>query len=250
MIDSHAHLDFPEFDEDRAEVLCRALNSGVNQFIVPGVSVATWPRARALAQAYDCVSVSYGLHPYFIAQSEDFTEDVLLQWASSFECIAVGECGIDATQPNLPKQMEIFEQHISVANKTQKPLIVHHRKSHHHIMSCFKRVKPEFGGTIHAFSGSLQDAEKYINLGFKLGCGGTISYDRANKTRKVFEQIDLKHIVLETDAPDMPLHGYQGQRNDPSRIANIAAILAELRQLDVEEVVKVTAQNTRDVFAI
>ena len=117
-------------------------------------------------------------------------------------------------------------------------------------MSCFKRVKPEFGGTIHAFSGSLQDAEKYINLGFKLGCGGTISYDRANKTRKVFEQIDLKHIVLETDAPDMPLHGYQGQRNEPSRIANIAAILAELRQLDVEEVAKVTAQNTRDVFAI
>lgn len=250
MIDSHVHLDFPQFEADISSVFARARNAGVSQFVVPGVSSETWPRLKRFAELHPNVYVAFGLHPYFLNADSVFPYSELKRALSYEKAVAIGECGIDASRPNLQLQIDIFEQHIELANELKKPLIVHHRKSHHHIFACFKRTRPKFGGVIHAFSGSLQDAEKYLDLGFKLGCGGTITYDRANKTKNVFKNITLKNIVLETDAPDMPLNGFQGQRNEPANIKGVATALSKLRNEPLELIIEQTLKNTKALFTL
>lgn len=250
MIDSHVHLDFIDFEQDISDVLSRAQLAGVNQFIVPGVSLDTWPRLAQFARKQSNVHAAFGLHPYFLKPETKFPRDELIEILTREDAVAVGECGVDSSRPNLQLQIDMFEQHIEVANELSKPLIVHHRKSHHHIFSSFKRKIPKFGGVIHAFSGSLQDAEKYIEKGFFLGCGGTITYDRANKTREVFKQVPLDNIVLETDSPDMPLSGLQGQRNEPANLKTIATALSALRNEPLALITQQTVENTERLFGL
>ena len=125
--------------------------------------------------------------------------------------------------------MALFEQQIALANELGLPLIVHHRQSHDLIAQSFKRCKPQFGGVIHAFSGSIQHAQYYIKMGFKLGVDGVITYQRAAKTRSVIASIEPQHLLLETDAPSMPLSGYQGDINTPKRIIDVFSALCTLK---------------------
>ena len=252
-IDSHCHLDFSEFDADRAEVISRAKTAGVNRFIVPGVAQQYWQRQLALAAKFPECQLAFGVHPWFLNDCNcDFnwqSLDELASYAEREDCIAIGECGVDGVKPDIDLQLKVFEAQIELANQVGKPLIVHHRRSHHHIQAAFKRAKPENGGIIHAFSGSLVEAKKYLALGFKLGCGGVITYDRAERTRTVFQQLGLAHLVLETDSPSMPLHGFQGQRNEPMRIVDVVETLAELLNTSAEEIGHVTSDNVAQLFS-
>lgn len=247
-VDSHCHIDFEHFNDDRAEVLEQASRAGVLNLIVPGVSAASWPRQMAVADKFAQVSNAFGLHPYFLQQFQQQDLSELASRLQSSNVVAVGECGIDGTVANIPLQQEVFYQQVVLANRFHLPLIIHHRKSHHLILGVFKRLKPQWGGVIHAFSGSINDAQKYLSLGFKLGCGGVITYERAAKTRDVFCRINLEDILLETDAPDMPLHGYQGLRNEPKQVVRVAQVLALLRQQSIEEIAKVTSANAKALF--
>jgi len=247
-VDSHCHLDFEEFDADREEVIANAVNQGISRFVIPGIKREFWARQLKLKADYDNCYLAFGIHPWFLQDFEWGDIDPLKELLVKHEPVAVGECGVDGAIDDIELQMRVFSAQVEVANEFSLPLIVHHRRSHHHILSTFKKVKPENGGIIHAFSGSQHDADKYIALGFKLGCGGTITYPRAEKTRKVFKQLDLEHIVLETDCPTMPLYGYQGQRNEPSRVLPVAQELAELKQVCLKEIATVTSQNINELF--
>ena len=263
LFDSHCHLDFDVFDSDLSDVLHRAHSVGVQSIVIPGVSEQQWQTLDTFLTKNASESVGLhgacGLHPYFI-RDEHSTDEIkarfftrLKEYSQKPWVVAIGECGIDASLTDndglsIALQQYYFEQHIIIANTAKKPLIVHHRKSHHHIMQSFKRVRPEFGGVIHAFSGSEQDAQAYIDWGFKLGCGGTITYERAQKTRRVFRQIKLNDIILETDAPDMPLAGYQGQRNEPAQLWSVAKCLAEIRGESIGRVVEQTTSSARSLF--
>lgn len=249
-IDSHCHLDFEIFDVDRGAVFSKAHEAGVVKFIVPGVRAKQWHNLLKFADKYSDVYYSLGIHPYFLVEFQHSDLDLLHQLAMSSDLIAVGECGLDSSISNMQLQQQVFEAQIELANTTKKPLIIHHRRSHHLIHQSFKVCKPKFGGVIHSFTGSIQDANKYIDLGFKLGVGGSITYDRANKTRQTLASIGLEHLVLETDSPDMPLAGLQGQRNEPSRITLIAAELALIKQQDIEEIAKQTNKNVQQVFGL
>lgn len=249
-IDSHCHLDFDVFADDIDQVLITAEKAGVSSFVLPAISRGYWPRLIEFQKKTSQSHIALGLHPYFI---EQHTKDDLLkleQMLRDCAVVAVGECGIDSHCPQLELQQYFFLKHIELANKYKKPLIVHHRQSHHLIFQCFKQIKPLYGGVIHAFSGSLQDAKKYISLGFSLGAGGVLTYQRAKKTRGVFQQIDLNHIVLETDAPDMPLFGKQGQRNEPANLVETAKVLAELRGCELEHIAQSTTHNCHRIFGI
>ena len=271
LIDSHCHLDFAVFDNDRTDVITRANAEGVEHFIVLGVSVEQWSKVLELTQQYPQVSGTVGIHPYYLdaykvlssaKRAKQLNDDLSLLFESGQEpwVRGIGECGIDgfvakqheneSTGLDIAFQQRLFEQHIEIANHLKKPLVVHHRQSHHLILQSFKRCKPLYGGIVHAFSGSQNDAEKYIEHGFLLGCGGTITYERAQKTRQVMAEVDLSHVALETDSPDMPLCGMQGQRNEPKNVALVASELAVLKKLDVEQIAQQTTENVQRLFGL
>lgn len=230
-IDSHCHLDFSEFDENRDALIDACQNAGIAHFVVPGISLAQSTQLLCFSQSYPSVSIALGLHPYFLSQHQPHHLSELEQLAKihANELVAIGECGLDRSIDNLDKQIALFEGQIELANQLALPLIVHHRQSHDLIARSFKRCKPKYGGVIHAFSGSQQQANSYIKQGFKLGVGGVISYPRAEKTRQVISNIAPQHLVLETDAPSMPLAGFQGQINTPLKIREVFTHLCELK---------------------
>ncbi|MFT6388683.1 MAG: TatD DNase family protein, partial [Cellvibrionaceae bacterium] len=172
-------------------------------------------------------------------------------YLSQEKCVAVGECGLDALiESGLDKQQAIFEQQIQIACKLELPLIIHVRKTHNETLKLLSHYRPKAGGVIHGFTGSVDLAQRYWSLGFYLGIGGSITYPRANKTRKTVKGMPLESLLLETDAPDMPLSGFQGEPNSPLRLPDIAHALAELRQDTFESICHVTTENSRQLFML
>lgn len=248
MIDSHCHIDFNEFDVDRDAVLKRAQAVGITKILVPGVERRRWQQQIQLCSPSPMLHFSLGIHPYFLESFEPNDLLILEQLAAASDCIAIGECGIDATVDDIDFQIRLLVRQVEIANRLALPVIIHHRRSHHHIFAAFKTVPPKFGGVIHAFSGSLQDAKKYIKLGFKLGIGGTITYARAQKTIDVLRQISLHDILLETDSPDMPLQGHQGKRNEPRFVVDVAKAIANIKQVRLDNVTAITSQSAVTLF--
>ncbi len=230
-IDSHCHLDFTEFDANREALIKECMAKGVERFIVPGISLAQSQQLIEFKAKYPQVHIAAGLHPYFLDEHKDAHLAQLFDFAKANkkQLVAIGECGLDRSIDDLEKQTNLFEQHITLANELKLPLIVHHRQSHDLIAHAFKRCKPKYGGVIHAYSGSMQQAQYYIKQGFKLGVGGVITYERAAKTRDVIAQIEPQHLVLETDAPSMPLSGHQGEINTPAHIPTVFEVLCSLK---------------------
>jgi TatD DNase family protein len=268
--DSHCHFDFIEFNTDRPALwpACNAL--GITHLLIPGVAPEQWQRAAQLCAQYDGLFYAAGMHPHWIEQQQWFQKDAVglltgqtqekiialisnevLQATSTgaSHCLAVGECGLDKmiTTP-LALQQQLLAIHIKVANQVRKPLIIHCVRAHNELISLLKKSRVNCGGVIHAFSGSYEVAQQYVELGFYLGVGGTITYERAQKTRTAVAKIPLEFLVLETDAPDMPLQGKQGQRNSPEYIPEIAKVLAELRGVTIREIADITRSNAERLF--
>lgn len=255
--DAHCHLDFPVFDADRNQVLQRAKLAGVNKIILAGISAATWPRLLNLVenaslsspQLYACL----GLHPLFIAEHQPAD---LIQLKSLLlenpNIIALGEIGIDLHSPELQaqaaKQWQFFDAQLALAKELNLPVVIHVRKAMDKVLQRLRHYQLPQGGLLHAFSGSQQQAEQLVALGFKLGLGGALTYPRANKLRQIVQNLPLTAFLLETDSPDMPLQGFQGQRNEPARVIRVAETLAELRQSSVAAVLPVLHANLLRAF--
>ncbi|WP_062268623.1 TatD family hydrolase [Endozoicomonas arenosclerae] len=256
LFDSHCHLDFPEFDPDRDETLEQCWVKGVRSICIPATEARFWPRVLKLVnQTPDNVRryVALGLHPYFLESHQKSHIDGLeQQLKQNLKTIcAVGEIGLDYAlkDSDLDLQHWYLIKQLELADQFNLPVILHCRKAHDVILKQLRRVKLNRGGIVHAFSGSEQQARQYIDLGFKLGFGGTITYERARKTRQLATTLPLESIVLETDAPDMPMAGYQGQRNTPTRLPLILQQLAELRSCSVEEIALTTTENASSILA-
>jgi TatD DNase family protein len=235
--DTHCHIDFDEFEGDRNKVLADAAQFNVSHMLVPGVTLAQSGKLLSLENTSDVTFYkALGLHPYFLNEHQEDDFECLATLAKSHResLVAIGECGIDRSIDKLDYQQQLFLQHIELANELSLPLVVHHRKSHDLIAEAFKTLKPQYGGIIHAFSGSAQVANYYVEQGFKLGVGGTITYARAEKTRDVIASMPVENLVLETDAPSMPLYGFQGQRNVPSQIIRVFDVLCELKGIETQ----------------
>jgi len=250
MIDSHCHLDLPEFEPDWQDVLSSAVKNGVERILIPGTTVSGWQRQQHMAADNAQLDVAFGLHPYFFPENPENALAALreqLQRATT-KPVAIGEIGIDAAiDTPIKAQQTLLEAQLEVASEQSLPVILHHRRSHHLLLESIKRSHFTQGGVIHAFSGSEQVAGQYIDAGFKLGIGGTITYPRAQKTRQTVANIPLQHLLLETDAPDMPISGRQGARNEPQFIGEVVAALADLHGKAPEVVTK---QTTANYFAL
>ena len=241
-IDTHCHLDFSCFDADRAALISRLINKGIVAAVVPGVSADNWSAVLDLAANHAMIYPALGIHPCFLEQTQkpDLDQLAVLIETNRNNIVAVGECGLDFVVAGNDEQRErqhyFFEAQLSLAKQFELPVILHQRKSHDLILRALRKSRLPQGGVIHAFSGSYQQAMQYIELGFKLGIGGTITYDRAMKTREVISKVPLDALVLETDAPDMPIYGRQGERNSPEYIGEVFAVLTLLRNESPSEI--------------
>ncbi|MNH13269.1 putative deoxyribonuclease YjjV [compost metagenome] len=251
LIDTHCHLDFPVFEPDREALLAQWRQLGVGEYIIPAVGEENWTRVISLAERHASIAYGLGIHPWHVgAQAPDVLARLHALLASR-PCglVAVGECGLDLrSQVPQEGQVEIFEAQIRLAMKHELPLIVHSVRANDTVAKILRRFKPAAGGVIHAFSGSLHQAKVFWQLGFRLGIGGVISYERANKTREAIRDMPLEALLLETDAPDMPLQGRQGEPNTPASLPVIAQLLAELRQQPLEDVISVLHESTLRAF--
>ncbi|MEP2650802.1 MAG: TatD family hydrolase [Paraglaciecola sp.] len=245
-IDSHCHIDFKEFDIDREFVLQQCIKQDISQLVVPGTRVEHFERQLRLANTFPAIRNALGLHPYFLdTYRETHLNDLQSIIEENYDSIvALGEVGLDkAISIDWKVQVKVFQEQVEMAKSFQLPLILHHRKSHNEILQILKQCKFNHGGIVHAFSGSLQIAEAYTELGFAIGVGGGITYPRAHKTRKAIERLPLSSLVLETDSPDMPLNGYQGKRNSPLKLPIIFDALLTLRTESTKKVQEACFQN-------
>lgn len=253
LIDTHCHLDFPVFDSDRAALLAECRQLGVGEYIIPAVGEENWGRVMALAAEHDGISYALGVHPWYVDGQMPAVLTRLQQRLAERPrgLVAVGECGLDL-RSHVPQegQLEMFEAQIELAKEHELPLILHSVRANDTVAKILRRLRPACGGVIHAFSGSLQQAEAFWQLGFRLGIGGVISFERANKTREAVRDMPLEALLLETDAPDMPLQGQQGAPNTPANLPIIAQLLADLRQQPLAHVASVLHESTLRTFQL
>lgn len=266
-LDTHCHLDAPEFDADRADVIARAAAAGVGLIVVPAVTPATFEPARQAA--LQCGGAyALGIHPLFVRAVPE--QDALAQLAQALaehapdpRLVAVGEIGLDHFVPELQDeasralQERIYAAQLDLAVQHQLPVIVHVRRSADHLLKHLRRLrdagKPVPGGIAHAFNGSAQQAHAFLDMGFKLGFGGAMTFERALQIRRLAAELPLDAIVLETDAPDIPPHWLyqtaqaraQGarSRNEPAELPRIAETLAGLRNRDLDQTREQTMCN-------
>jgi TatD DNase family protein len=204
-----------------------------------------------LADQHADLFYGLGIHPWYAGEQRDGVMERLrtLVMSQPAGLVAIGECGLDL-RSHVPQegQLALFEAQIRLASDAGLPLMIHSVRANDTVAKVLRRFKPPRGGVIHAFSGSFQQAEAFWQLGFRLGVGGVISYERASKTRDVFRVMPLNSLVLETDSPDMPLQGEHGVRNTPEALPKIAQILMALRDESSADVAKVLFETARQLF--
>ncbi|KAB0493052.1 TatD family hydrolase [Pseudomonas psychrophila] len=254
LIDSHTHLDFPDFDADRPQVLARSRALGVKQMVVLGVYQSNWQRLWDLVQTDSQLYAAFGLHPVYLDDHRPEHVIELGQWLSRLaqhpQMCAVGEIGLDYFLPELDRdgQQQLFEAQLQLAADFQLPALLHVRRSHAQVIATLKRIRLKRGGIIHAFAGSREEAREYIKLGFKLGLGGAATWPQALRLRKVMVDLPLEAIVLETDSPDMAPAMYPNQRNSPEHLPDICQALAEVMGVSPERLAEATTANACEVF--
>jgi TatD DNase family protein len=252
IIDTHCHLDLPAFDPDRAAVLERSRASGVAALVVPGVLASGWDGLLALCRNEAGLFPALGMHPVFLEQHRVDADIRLLETALAAERpVAVGEIGLDYAVAGLDRkrQQALFEAQLECARNAGLPVILHVRKAHDQVLATLKRIRVS-GGTAHAFNGSLQQAAQYRELGFRLGFGGMLTFERSTRLRALARALPLESIVLETDAPDMTVAQHHGERNSPEYLPYCLAALAEVRDEAAAVIAQQTTRNAREVFGL
>ena len=259
-IDTHCHLDAAEFDADRDAVAARAVAAGVTGLVLPAVEVANFDAVRGLAEAHGG-AYALGIHPLYVDRAADTDLDTLREALAAQRhdprLVAVGEIGLDHFVPGLDRerQARFYTAQLALAREFDLPVVLHVRRSADDLLKQLRRA-PVKGGIAHAFNGSEQQALAFVGLGFRLGFGGTLTFERALQIRRLAQTLPAQAIVLETDAPDIPPHwlyrsaaqrsaGEPAARNEPAELPRIAATLAELRGWTLEQAAAITSTNAR-----
>ena len=253
-IDTHCHFDFPPFTGDESASLQRACEAGVGSIIVPATEAANFTRVLALAQTYPPWFAALGIHPIVIEHHNDDALDRLQQVLEKRpqKLVAVGEIGLDLYRddPQFDKQERVLDTQLQLAKRYELPVILHSRRTHDKLAMHLKHHALPRTGVVHGFAGSMQQAERFVQLGYKIGVGGTITYPRASKTREVMARLPLESLLLETDAPDMPLNGFQGQPNRPEQVVGVFDVLCQLRPEPADVIAEALYRNTTTLFDV
>ena len=262
LVDSHSHLDFSEFDLDRNDTIRRAVDAGVSDIIVSATTASQWELVKKVCDDNPQIChPAYGLHPMFMSEHKTCQNtqrrndiDSLKVYLEKNHAVAIGEIGLDffipeADENNKKAQLELFISQLELAIDANLPVIIHARKSLDIVLKYLRKF-PDIRGSIHSFSGSEQQAKQLIDLGFYLGFGGPITYSRATRLHKLIKNLPLGVLLVESDAPDQPDSSHYLQRNEPAYIIKVLEKIAELKQIDIDSVARITTKNSIELFAL
>ena len=250
LIDTHAHLDFDRFDEDREEMLKRAVDAGVREIINVGADMESSRNSLDLAQDYDFIYACVGVHPH---EAKTFTADdykELKELAQAEEVIAIGEIGLDYHYDNSPreKQQEIFKEQLKLAKEVELPVVIHSRDAKDDTLRILKEYANDLTGVMHCYGYDLPTAKEVFDLGFYISFGGIITFNSTSGVRKMIKKLPLEKIILETDAPYLTPEPHRGQRNESKYVKEVAEKMAEIKNMPLAEVAEITTNNAHQLF--
>jgi TatD DNase family protein len=254
LIDTHCHLDAVEFSGDRDAVAQAAQDAGVSRIIVPAVEKGNFTAVRDCCQRYRGCVPAYGIHPLYLERAAESDLLFLKEWAvqelaGTNPLVAIGEIGLDFYAPGYDAALQehFFVAQLKLARDLELPVLLHVRRAVDQVLKCLRRVRVK-GGIAHAFNGSVQQAEEFIRLGFKLGFGGAMTYPGSTRIRRLASALPLDAVVLESDAPDMPPVWLAGGRNAPGQLLPIAQVLSDLRNQPLSQIIQSSSVNARQVI--
>lgn len=248
-IDTHAHLNFDQFDQDLDDVIKRAEEAKVTKIITIGIDFKTSKRAVELAKIYDGLYASVGFHPHEVKNIKKEDYDLLKELAQGSKVVGIGETGLDYFKEYSPKklQQEHFGLQVSLAQELDLPVIIHSRNSYEDIIAIIKEVG-YFNGVFHCFSGNKTFAKKCLDLGFLISFTGVITFPNAEDIREIVRYVPIDRLLIETDCPFMTPVPFRGKRNEPAYLYHIAVKIAEIKKIELKEVAHWTLKNAREVF--
>lgn len=247
LIDSHCHVLSSEYD-NVDEIIKDSINSGVEKIIVNGYDLKTSKEAVELANKYDHVYAAVGIGPSNVTDVNDETYDIISKLAKESKVVAIGEVGLDYywTTENKEMQLKVFKTMLKIAKTNNLPVIVHCRKS---FLDTYNLLKEsDLTGIIHCYSGSVDMAKRFIKLGFLLGIGGVITFKNAKSLKDVVKAIDINNFSLETDSPYLATEPYRGKPNTPKNVKLVATEIANIKQVNLDEVIRVTGRSVCSKF--
>ncbi|OCG14852.1 TatD family hydrolase [Gilliamella sp. WF3-4] len=250
-IDTHCHFDFPPFAGALGDSMYKVRQAGIVGLIIPAVSANYFDTVLQLTDLYPELYAALGLHPIYQHTMADLELLTHIVETKPKKLVAIGEIGLDRYDLTVDwqQQLSFFRSQLALAKRFDLPVLIHSRKSHDIMYHELQQANLPCHGVIHGFSGSYQQAMQFIKLGYYIGVGGVISYERANKTRNTIAQLPLESLVLETDAPDMPLSGRQGQVNRPEYIVEVFKVLLQLRKESSDHILNTILTNTLTLFS-
>jgi TatD DNase family protein len=252
LFDTHAHLLDDRFDEDRNSLIASLPASGVTGFVEACTEADDIPEIEALTLLYDYVFGSAGIHPHAASTADSANLLRVERALEQAKMVAVGEIGLDYHYDFSPREAQraAFAEQLDLAIQAKKPVIIHDREAHGDMMSMLSARKGRLGGVLHCYSGSFEDAVKYIDMGFYIAFGGALTFKNATKQRAIAEKLPLERLVIETDCPYMTPEPHRGERNSPLLIHLTLETLAKVRGIPLEEAAAVTYQNAMNLFGI
>ena len=253
IFDTHAHYDDDAFDEDRDALLAGMQEAGVESIVNIGASMASSKRSLELAKKYPFIYAAVGVHPDEVGELTEEKLQQLKEWSMHEKVKAIGEIGLDYywDKEGHDLQKHWFMRQMELAHERKLPMIVHSREAAKDTLDMVEAAKPlNLSGIIHCYSYSVEQAREYLNMGYYLGIGGVLTFKNAKKLKEVAEYAPLSQIVLETDCPYLAPVPFRGKRNDSSKLRYVAEELAAIKQMSVEEVIRITNENGKKLYGI
>ena len=251
LIDSHAHLEMPEFKKDLEGVIRRAMESGVEYIFTVGTEEKDWRRALEITNAHPSIYAILGIHPHNAKEIDDQTYPLLKDLCKNKKVKAYGEIGLDFFRNLSPQDIQLkrFREQIELAKELGLPIVVHDREAHQETMEILKSEKAEkCGGIIHCFSGDYEMAKVCIDMGFYISIPGSITFKNAESFREIVKRVPLDSLLVETDAPFLTPEPFRGKRNEPSYVRYTAQKVAEIKKVSFDKVAEVTTENAFKVY--
>ncbi len=253
LIDTHAHLDMPEFDGDRNEVVKRAQDGGVDYIITVGIDLESCKSAMQLAEEFEFVYAIVGIHPHNAKDVDATSYDLLRACARHDKVRALGEMGLDFFRNHSPREVQLtrFREQVALAREVHLPVVIHDRDAHRETLAILKEEKAvDVGGVIHCFSGDYAMASVCMDMGFYISIPGTVTFNKAQTLQEVVRRIPLERVLIETDCPFLAPAPFRGKRNEPAYVQYVARAIGEIKKVGFETVAAVTSANARSLFSI
>ena len=253
LVDSHCHLDFPDFKEELDDVVRRAELAGVGHMVTICTRIKKFDEVKAIAERYDNVFCSVGTHPHNADEELDYSAEDIANLAEHPKCVAIGEVGLDYFYDNAPReaQAEGFRRHIKAARMTGLPLSIHTRDAEDDTIAILKEGMEEgaFPALLHCYSSNRELAMRSLDMGLYVSLSGILTFKRSQEIRDTIKDVPLDRLLVETDAPYLAPMPYRGKRNEPSYVVNTAQVLADVKGVSLEEITKITTDNFFRLFS-